>query len=99
MTKENLKKKDIVFLARIIPKTGVYEVCELTIRTITDTYFVGTDKRDKHAHLLSYDDLNRIVFKNRQDALKLVQDAEKNKNNFSFETYYEEYQNKNRGSL
>ena len=34
-----LKKKDRLFYARIIPRTRIYEVCELIIRTIEDTYF------------------------------------------------------------
>lgn len=86
-----LKKKDVVYYARIIPKTNIYEVCELTIRTVEKDYFVGTDKRDKHAYLLSYQDVDKTIFTNRRDALETVKELEKNKVNVSSETYYEEY--------
>lgn len=52
-----VKKKDRLYYARIIPKTGIYEVCEIILRTIEDTWFVGTDKRDKHAYMFNYSDL------------------------------------------
>ena len=45
---------DVVYYARIMPTLGIYDVCELKIRTITATYFVGMDKRDKRAFLLPY---------------------------------------------
>lgn len=56
-----------------------------------DDYFVGSDKRDRHAYLLHYTDLNKIVFQDRKTALKKVKDAEKNKSTVKHETYYEEY--------
>jgi hypothetical protein len=88
----NLKKKDILYYARIIPQTSIYEVCEVSIRTIEDTYFVGTDKRDKHAYLFSYNAIDKTVFHNRKDALKIVKEAENNKpKDLSTETDYEEY--------
>lgn len=87
-----LKKKDIVYYARIIPTSSIYEVCELIIRTVEDTWFVGIDKRDKHAYLLNNDDIGKIVFTKRKDALNKVLFAEANKKEYvSNETYYEEY--------
>ena len=50
----DLKKKDIVYYARIIPNVGIYDLCELTIRTVEEDYFVGVDKQDKHAYLLNH---------------------------------------------
>lgn len=85
-----MKKKDILYYARIVPKTGIYEVCELLIRTVEERYFVGIDKRDKHAYLFLYSDMNKIVFENRKEALKRVKDAEKNKIKTNYEIYYEE---------
>lgn len=90
--KYNLKKKDILYYARIIPQTSIYEVCELIIRTVEDTYFVGTDKRDRHAYLFSYNAIGKTVFRDRKDALKIVKEAENNKpKDISTETDYEEY--------
>ena len=40
-----LKKGGIIYYARIMPNLGVFDVYELKIRTVADTYFVGTDKR------------------------------------------------------
>lgn len=40
-----LNKGDILYFSRIIPKTGIYDVCELYIRTVEETYFVGIDKK------------------------------------------------------
>jgi hypothetical protein len=89
---KTLNKKDILFYARIIPTTGIYEVCELTVRTVTDSWFTGMDKRDMHVYMFDYDDLGSTVFENRDTALKVMQKAENNKNNnISEETYYEEY--------
>ena len=68
-----------------------FEVCELIIRTVEDDYFVGSDKRDRHAYLLRYTDLDKIVFKDRKTALNKVKEAEKNRSTVKHETYYEEY--------
>lgn len=85
------KKKDILYYARIIPQTGIYEVCELSVRTVEDAYFVGTDKHDKHAYLFSYSAIGKTVFVNRKEALDLVKEAENNKVSMPQETDYEEY--------
>lgn len=72
----NLHKGSVVYYARLIPKNHVYEVCELKIRTIEETWFVGVDKRDKHAYLLNTADINQTVFEKRQDALSLVKEMQ-----------------------
>lgn len=88
----NLKKKDIVYYAKIMPSVGTYDLCELKVRTVADSYFVGIDKRDKHAYLLGYNMLDKTVFKDRKVALKMVHEAEKNRTKvISNESYYEEY--------
>lgn len=88
---KTLNKNDKLFYSRIIPNTGIYEVCELTVRSITDSWFTGVDKRDKHVYLFDYSSLGETVFEDRKTALKLVQLAEKNKKDEPEETYYEEY--------
>ena len=88
----NLKKKDIVYYTKIMPNVGVYDLCELKIRTVEDDYFVGIDKSDKHAYLFNYDCFDKTIFKDRNIALKIVQEAEKNKTKIvSNESCYEEY--------
>ena len=95
MTKETdtkcIKLKDIVYYARIMPKLDIYDVYDLKVRTITDTYFVAIDKRDKKSYLFTFTDINKTVFTNREDALSKVKKEEKNKPKISTETYYEEY--------
>lgn len=86
-----LHKHDILYYARILPHIGYYEVLELSIRTIEDTWFVGTDKRDKHAYLFKYEDIDNVIFFSRKKALEKVKEAEKNKIKIDNETYYEEY--------
>lgn len=82
---------DIVYYARIMPTLGIYDVCELKIRTVTDTYFVGTDKRDKRAYLFSYNAIGKCIFSNRKDAVDKAIAAEESNPKVSKETYYEEY--------
>ena len=86
ITKQDLQKHKTVYYARIIPQTYIYEVCELIIRTIEDDYFVG----DKHAYLLTYNDLDK-VFTKRTDALSVVKSAESKKPKVKSELFYEEY--------
>ena len=86
-----LHKGDIVYWARIIPNCGIYDVYELKIRTITETYFVGIEKREKHAYLFGNENIGKVVFKDRKDALNKAKDEEKNKVYVSDEIFYEEY--------
>ena len=69
-----LTKNQTLYFARILPPS--FNLLDLKLRTVTDTYFVGTDKRTKHAFLFSYSDLDKSVFLNRSDALELVKKAE-----------------------
>lgn len=88
---EIYKIGNAIYYARIIPTLGIYDVCELKIRTITDTYFVGTDKRDKRAYLFSYNAVGKCIFSNRKDAVEKVITAEESNPKTSKEIYYEEY--------
>lgn len=80
MTKNELHKKDKVFYAQIMPTLDIFEVCELIVRTIEDNYFVGIDRTDKHAYLISYSKFGELVFTNRADCLeKVLLEEEKNR--------------------
>ena len=52
---------NIVYYARIMPKLDVYDVYDLKVRTVEDTYFTGIDKRDKKSYLFSYKDVDKTV--------------------------------------
>lgn len=88
MNKTDIQKGKMVYYARMLNPVGIYEVCDLYVRTVRDDYFVGTDKRDKHAYLFSYNKLDKTIFKTRQDT---VLEAEKNVPKISDEQEYEEY--------
>ena len=90
MEKE-IKKSDLVYYARIIPTSGIYEVIHLKVRTVADDFLVGIENRTKHAYLLYIKDIGRIVFFDRKEALKVVKEAEKSGKKVSDEKYYEEY--------
>ena len=79
MTNPTLKKSDIVYRTRILPTVGVYDLDELRIRTVEDTYFVGVEKRNKTAFLLPYSSIGKTVFTDRKEALKKIREAEKNR--------------------
>lgn len=89
----DLKQKDHLYYARIMPTCYIYDVCDLIVRTVNEDWFVAIDKRDKHAYLFNDSDLEKTVFRNRKDALNKAQEAEKNKRIRSGEEeiYYEEY--------
>ena len=86
-----LKKKDRLYYARIIPETRIYEVCEVIVRTIRDTWFVTVDKRDKRTYLFNNSDFDVIVFRDREIALSKVLNAEKSAPKEKYEIDYEEY--------
>ncbi len=92
MLDKKVKVNDIVYFARIMPSLDVYDVYDLKVRTVEDTYFVGIDKRDKKSYLFSYNDIGKTVFLNRTAAVtKANEEEDINKQNVSKERYYEEY--------
>lgn len=74
-----LQKKDVIFYARILEPVGVYEVEELVVRAIHDTWFSAIEKRSKRAYLFSYSAIGTELFFDREEALQKVLDAEQNK--------------------
>ena len=82
---------NIVYYARIMPKLDVYDVYDLKVRTVEDTYFSTIDKKDKKSYLFSYNDIGKTVFINREEAVDKTKEAEKNKPKVSAEIFYEEY--------
>lgn len=92
MIKEDLQKGTQLYYARIMPTLGIFDVYDVKVAALYDTYFAAQEKRDKRRFLFNYTDLNKTVFKNRLEALELAQEKElENKHKVSTETYYEEY--------
>lgn len=88
---KTIEKGDIVYYTRIFPETGIYDLCELKVRTVTDNWFCGVDKKDKRAYLLGFNKVEETVFDDRKIALKCIHNAEKKYPHIDGETYYEEY--------
>ena len=80
-----------MYYARISHNLGMYELCELKVRSVYDTYFVALENRTKIAFLFGYNLIGDVVFFSRKEALEKVREAEKDKREISSETYYEEY--------
>jgi hypothetical protein len=54
----------------------MFELIDLKIRTVADTWFVGTEQRTKQAFLFGMNAIDKTVFLDRQEALELVLDAQ-----------------------
>lgn len=85
-----IKPKQHLYYAQILPQVGIYNVLEMSVATIYPTYFAVTEKRDKHRYLFNYTDINKTIFLNRSDCLEKVKYAEAHGKKVSNETYYEE---------
>lgn len=86
-----IKKGSTVYYAQCLEPVGVFEVLELIIRTVEDTWFVGIEKKDKQALLFNNKDIGTHIFFDRKDALMTVKEAEANcKKKVSDETCYED---------
>ena len=88
---ENLKLGVQIFWSRILESIGIYDLYDLTVRTIEADYFVGVDKKSKQSYIFPYSCINKTVFFNRDKALKKLKETEKTKKKVSNESYYEEY--------
>ena len=86
-----LTKGDIVYYTRIMPNLGIFDVYDIKIRTVADTWFSGVEKRDKKVFLFPYSAIDKYVFVSRKDAVDKAIVAEENAPRVSKETYYEEY--------
>lgn len=69
-----MSKGDHVYLCEVVPSCGIFELLDLVIRTVTDTYAVGVDEKTKQAHLFTYDMMDEYVFHHRIDALEALRD-------------------------
>lgn len=88
MNKPELKQ--IMYYTQILPNVGQYNLCEIKVCTLYDTYFAGIDKRDKRRYIFNYDEIDKSIFYDRKTALSIIKEAEKYKPKISNETYYEE---------
>lgn len=76
MEENKIEKGMTVYYAQCMPNVGVFDLLELTLRTVEDTWFVGIEKKDKQAFLFSKKDIDKCIFFDRKDALMTVKEAE-----------------------
>lgn len=81
---------DVLYYAQILPNVGIYNLCDIKVCTLYNTYFAGIDKRDKRRYVFNYTEINQTIFENRLEALELIKEAEENKPIVNDEIYYEE---------
>lgn len=67
-----ITKDEIVYWCRVIPSHNVFDLQELKIRTVGDTWFCGYDKKEQQAYLFSVKDIGHIIFKDRAEALEYI---------------------------
>ena len=67
-----MEKGDQVCFCSVVPSCGIYEILDLTIRTVSDDYYVGTDEKTKQAHLFKEDMIDKYVFRHRSDAVEAL---------------------------
>jgi len=63
---------DKVYFCSIIPNCHIYEVLELIIRTVADTWAVGVDNHTKHAFLFGYDMIGKCIFIHHYEAQETI---------------------------
>lgn len=89
---QKLHEGQMVYYARIMPTLGIYDVYDMKVSSVRDTYFAVTEKRDKRRFIFYYKDIGNTIFTDRKTALeKAIEEESKNKKQVSEETYYEEY--------
>ena len=42
---KTINKGDTVYYTRVFPETGTYDLCDLIVRTVMDSWFCGVDKK------------------------------------------------------
>ena len=72
MSKTELTKGQKVYYARVFPQIGMFELIDLKVVTIEDTWFTGAEQRTKQTYLFGMNSINKTVFLDRQEALELV---------------------------
>ena len=91
MEEKVIKKGTVVYYAQILEQVGVFEVLELTVRTVEDDWYVGIETKEKQAHLFFEKDIGKHIFFHRHDALITVKEAEQScKKKVSDEVDYED---------
>ena len=71
-----MDKGDRLYYAEIVKSCGVFDVHDISIRTVEDTYFVGTDIDTHRAYIFTYDQLETCLFNIRMDAVNYAKEIQ-----------------------
>lgn len=63
---------DRMYMCLVVPNCEIYDVLELTIRTVLDTWAVGVDTHTKQAYLFDYNMIGSYVFASHGEAQKAL---------------------------
>lgn len=85
-----MKIGETLYYARILDRVGVYEVEEVHIRMIGDTWFSAIENINKQVFLFNKKDIGESVFEDRYEALMKVKAAESSATTRIFTEYTEE---------
>lgn len=73
---KEMQKLEKVYYARCLGRVDIFELLELTVRTVEDTWFSAIDAKTSQAFCFDKEDLGHVVFKERNDALQKVKELE-----------------------
>ena len=57
-----MKIGDTVYLCIVVPNCGIYDILQLTLRTVEETWAVGVDEHTKQAYLFGFNMVGSYVF-------------------------------------
>lgn len=72
-----VEKDNIVYYARVVSACDIYEVLQLSIRTVTDNWFVGLDTATRQAYPFDNKDIEVLIFSDKKSAEGVVKAAKK----------------------
>lgn len=67
-----MKVGDTVYLCVVVPNCNVYDVLQLTLRTVEDSWAVGVDEHTKQAYLFGYNMVGQYVFTQHYEAQEAI---------------------------
>lgn len=73
-----MKKGQTVYYTQIMVPLETFNLLELKVHTVKETWFTAIEIRTKRTYLFNMIDLDNVVFFDRDTALAKVKDSEKN---------------------
>ncbi len=74
-----MNRGDVVYYTHILDDMGIYECIRLTVKKADKDYFIGVSDDRVHSYIFPNDVVGRLVFKNEQEAYRIVFNASEGK--------------------